>query len=153
MKIADLIKSSIIQRRGLKGHMIVDEVGLPLNAYWENTYYADVFEITKDNKIIIYEVKSSKQDYRSDKKWKNYLQYCEYFYFVAPREVIEIIKNEVPKHVGLYTYEKDYLECIRASRRHNKDLVDKETVKNLNIKIGYRFASMHSKRKKEWLEK
>ena len=153
MNIADLIKSSIIERRGFKGHFLVDEVGLPLDAYWDNTYYADVFEITKDKKIVIYEVKSSKADYRSDKKWRNYLQFCEYFYFVAPKEVIEIIKDEVPKHVGLYVYHNDYLECARPSRRHNKDLLNDEVVKNLNIKMGYRFTKMHSRKRKEWLEK
>lgn len=153
MKIADLIKSSIIQRRGFKGHTLVDEVGLPLNASWDNTYYADVFEITTDKKIVIYEVKSSKADYRSDKKWRNYLQFCEYFYFVAPKDVIEIIKEEVPKHVGLYIYHNDYLECVRSARRHNKDILDEETVKNLNIKMGYRFTKMHSDKKKNFLKR
>ena len=155
MKTADLIKSSIIERRGLKGHTVVDEAGLPLDASWDNTYYADVFEITKDGKIIIYEVKSSKADYRSDKKWRDYLQFCEYFYFAAPKEVIEIIREEVPKHVGLYIYNTriDYLECIRPARRHNKDLLDDKTIKNLNIKVGYRFAKMYSAEKKNFLKK
>ena len=153
MKIADLIKASIIERRGFKGNTLVDEVGLPLNASWDNHFYADVFEITKDKKIVIYEIKSSKADYRSDKKWHNYLQFCEYFYFIAPKDVIEIIRDEVPKHIGLYTYHNDYLECVRPSRRHNKDLLDDETVKNLNVKMGYRFTKMHSRRRKAWLEK
>lgn len=152
MKTADLIKSSIIQRRGFKGNSLVDEVGLPLDAYWDNTFYADVFEITKDKKVVIYEVKSSKADYRSDKKWHNYLQFCEYFYFAAPSDVIEIIKDEVPKHVGLYKYHNDYLECIRPARRHNKDVFNSEVEKNLYIKMGYRFTKMHSKKKKDWIE-
>lgn len=152
MKTADLIKSSIIARRGFKGHSIVDEVGLPFDTYFNNHFYADVYEFTKDNKVIIYEVKSSKADYRSDKKWHNYLDFCEYFYFVAPRDVIEIIKEEVPKHVGLYTYHNDYLECARPARKHKKDL-DKSSIKdNLFIKMGYRFTKMHSRKKKNWIE-
>jgi len=155
MKIADLIKSSIIQRRGFKGHCLVDEVGLPLDASWDNQYYADVFEITKDKKVVIYEVKSSKQDYRSDKKWHNYLKFCEYFYFVAPKDVIEIIKDEVPKHIGLYVYmEKiNHLECERPARRHDKDLFSKEMERNVYIKMGYRFTKMHSDKKKHFLKR
>ena len=67
-------------------------------------------------------------------------------------EVIEIIRDEVPKHVGLYIYEKDYLECVRPSRRHNKDLLDDETVKSLHVKMGYRFTKMHSDKKKQFLK-
>lgn len=34
-----------------------------------------------EEKIILIEVKSSKEDYRQDHKWTEYLPYCDEFYF------------------------------------------------------------------------
>jgi len=49
--------------------------------------------------IIGYEVKVSHNDFRRDRKWISYLQYCNLFYFVCPWGVIE--KREVPDEGGL----------------------------------------------------
>ncbi|PHQ88779.1 MAG: hypothetical protein COB42_08220 [Sulfurimonas sp.] len=146
MKTADCIKSSIIKRRGIKGHIAVDEIGLPLESDWTKKYYADVYEITTDKKVIIYEVKSSKQDYRSDKKWQNYLNYCDLFYFVAPLNVIEIIRAEVPSHVGLYSYDNSYLVCIRSARKHKENTFTEALKKKLQTQLAYRFTKMHRER-------
>lgn len=52
-----------------------------------------------DQTVIGYEIKVNRSDFMSDKKWNRYLKYCNEFYFVAPKGVIE--PDEVPKEAGL----------------------------------------------------
>lgn len=60
----------------------------------------DVVEIFRTKKKIkIYEIKSCRQDFVSDKKWEKYLKYCTNFGFVTPEGVIN--PAELPKKVGL----------------------------------------------------
>ena len=145
MLIADVIKSSMIVKKAYKGSIIVEEVGLPLEAEWTKTHRADLMELTKDNKVIIYEVKSCMADYRSDNKWQEYLNHCNLLYFIAPKEVAKVIKSEVPPHVGVYEmYESGYLHCIRTARK-TKHTPNIEIVKNkLQIQLAYRYAKIHS---------
>lgn len=44
----------------------------------------DVFGIGKDGALIAVEVKSSREDFLSDGKWPEYLDYCDLFYFAVP---------------------------------------------------------------------
>lgn len=65
----------------------------------------DVIGINRTKRIIrIFEVKSSRQDFASDKKWHKYLPYCTHFCFAAPKGVISL--NEIPSDVGLVEFER-----------------------------------------------
>ncbi|MBT6313737.1 MAG: MmcB family DNA repair protein [Alphaproteobacteria bacterium] len=44
----------------------------------------DVFGIGSSGELVVVEVKSSRQDYLSDRKWQDYLDYCDQFYFAVP---------------------------------------------------------------------
>lgn len=46
-----------------------------------------------------YEIKCTRSDFLSDKKWRGYLPYCNEFYFVAPKGIIE--PTELPPEAGL----------------------------------------------------
>lgn len=62
--------------------------------------------------IRIFEFKSCRQDFISDKKWQNYLKYCHTFTFVSPREVIK--KEDVPKSIGLlWVYKWKHKKQVR----------------------------------------
>jgi len=49
--------------------------------------------------IIGYEIKISRADFRQDRKWREYLQYCHLFYFVTPYGLIA--PYEIPPEAGL----------------------------------------------------
>ena len=67
------------------GHAPLLEVGLP------NGRRADLMAITPRGRLVICEVKSGLEDYRTDRKWGEYLPFCDAFYFaVAP---------EFPRHI------------------------------------------------------
>jgi hypothetical protein len=61
------------------GYAPLLEVGLP------NGRRADLMAISPKGRIAICEVKSGLEDYRADRKWGEYLPFCDAFYFaVAP---------------------------------------------------------------------
>lgn len=93
--------------------------------------------------IRIFEFKSSRQDFISDKKWQNYLKYCHTFTFVCPREVIN--KSDLPKGIGLlwiykwrYKGHEDWIldkDWVRKPRR--KEL-DKDMLVKIALMMAYR---------------
>jgi hypothetical protein len=54
--------------------------------------------------VIGYEIKVSRGDFLSDKKWRNYLPYCNTFYFVCPRGIVDV--KELPEDTGLILVSK-----------------------------------------------
>lgn len=59
----------------------------------------DVIAIDRGGTIVVAEIKSSIEDYRTDRKWQEYVEYCDRFYFaVAEGFPIGII----PESCGLY---------------------------------------------------
>lgn len=89
-----------------------------------------------------FEFKSSRADFLSDKKWENYLEYCNSLTFVCPPEIIK--KDELPKAIGLlyvFKYKRKLLDSgwkpkkerielggcwIRRPRRHHLHHVRKK---------------------------
>ena len=68
------------------GYAPLAEVTLP------NGRRADLMALGPRGQIVIVEVKSSLEDYRTDLKWGEYAPYCDAFYFAVaphfPREII-----------------------------------------------------------------
>jgi hypothetical protein len=58
----------------------------------------DVIGLNSEGEFVIVEVKSSAADYRSDRKWHEYLDFCEKFYFAVPEDFPE---NLLPEDCGL----------------------------------------------------
>jgi hypothetical protein len=44
----------------------------------------DVMGMNGDGEFVIVEVKVSVEDFRGDRKWREYLPYCDRFYFAVP---------------------------------------------------------------------
>ena len=71
------------------GYAPVTEVTLP------NGRRADLMALSPKGEIAIVEVKSGLEDYRLDRKWHEYLPYCDRFAFaVAPEFPREILPEE-----------------------------------------------------------
>ena len=47
---------------------------------------ADLIALGQRQKISIIEVKSSRQDFLSDKKWPEYIEFADYFYFAVAED-------------------------------------------------------------------
>ena len=63
-----------------------------LEAPLPNGRRADVMALGRRGEIVIVEVKSSLEDFRTDAKWREYQPFCDSFYFAVapefPREVL-----------------------------------------------------------------
>ena len=80
------------------------EVSLP------NYRRADLMAMTAKGEIWIIELKSSLADFQADKKWHDYLEYCDRFYFaVAPDFPIDVL----PAQVGYILADKYGGEIMR----------------------------------------
>jgi len=74
------------------GYTPLLEVGLP------NGRRADIMALGPRGELAIAEVKSGWDDYRADRKWGEYLGYCDAFYFaVSP----EFPRDVLPSEPGL----------------------------------------------------
>jgi hypothetical protein len=77
----ELIASQILRgsRRllGALGYSSVCELVLP------NGRRADIVGLSNSGRILIVEIKSSAADFRSDQKWRDYLDYCDQMYFAV----------------------------------------------------------------------
>ena len=62
---------------------------------------ADFLALNTKRQIVIVEVKSCVQDFRTDKKWRKYLPYCNKLYFALTPEVWERLKTEIPQGIGV----------------------------------------------------
>lgn len=58
-----------------------------------------------NNKITVYEVKVSRNDFLGDDKWRRYLPYCNELYFVCPYGLID--PSELDEGIGLMVASKN----------------------------------------------
>ena len=77
------------------GYAPLLEVGLP------NGRRADIMALSPRGQIVIVEVKSGLDDFRADRKWAEYLPFCDAFYFaVSPDFPTHILPIEPGLIVG-----------------------------------------------------
>lgn len=58
----------------------------------------DVMAVDRNGFLTVIEIKSSAADYRSDRKWHDYLSWCNAFYFAVP-ETFD--RGMLPERVGI----------------------------------------------------
>ena len=46
----------------------------------------DVIAVDAEGRVTIVEIKTSVADFRSDGKWPEYLEFCDFFYFAVPED-------------------------------------------------------------------
>lgn len=70
----------------------------------------DLIALDRQGAFTIVEIKSSRPDFQSDRKWPEYLDYCDLFYFaVAPGFPVEIL----PEECGLILADAYDAEVVR----------------------------------------
>lgn len=121
--------------RGLGRHLFqlgmtaVSEVVLP------NGRRADLAALGRTGEIWIIEIKSSVEDFRADSKWRDYLPFCDRFYFASHLDVPQEI---FPEDVGLILSDGYGAEIIR---HHERTPLAGPTRKALMIELA-RLASL-----------
>ncbi|MGI9386833.1 MAG: MmcB family DNA repair protein [Methyloligellaceae bacterium] len=72
---------------------------------------ADVAAVDGNGALVIVEIKSSLEDFRSDNKWQDYLDHCDQLYFAVSRDFPADI---LPTEAGLIIADKYGGEILRS---------------------------------------
>lgn len=86
--------------------------------------YAVISDWMRDA-FLCYEIKVSRPDFLSDKKYKKYLPLCDKFYFVCPWGVIKL--EELPENAGLIYITKTGIG-LRKVKESIKPLGDRDKI-------------------------
>ena len=106
-KLSRKILQKTMQFLSLKGYKVLSEFALP------NKKRVDIIGINLKKKIIIVEVKSNKKNLKYDKKWRNYLNYCNYFYFACNDKLKEFVFS---KNIGVIQNNSKSVKIIKKSK-------------------------------------
>ena len=118
-----------MQFLSLKGYKVITEFALP------NKKRVDIIALNLKKEILIIEVKSNTRDITLDKKWKNYLKYCNYFYFACS----EKLKNHnFSKNIGIIENNTKNVKIIKKSKYKK---LSKNLTNTLILKIALAAAS------------
>ncbi len=111
----------------------------------------DVIGLNAKGKLIIVEIKSSKQDFQTDQKWREYLDHCDLFYFAVPTSFdVDLL----PEDVGLMIGDSFGAEIIRASDDMNLHSSRRRSVllRFARVASGRLYGVMESARDVGWRE-
>ena len=112
-----------------KGYKVLTEFALP------NKKRVDIIGINLKKEIVIVEVKSNKIGVKLDKKWKNYLNYCNYFYFACNDKLKDFHFSE---NIGIIQNNSDNIKIIRKPKYKK---ISENKKKQLIFKIALSAAS------------
>jgi hypothetical protein len=88
------------------GYACVTELPLP------NGQRADITAISRTGKILIVEIKSCLNDFRTDQKWSGYRAYCDALYFAVNTDFPVAV---LPPDAGLFLADRFAAEMVRAA--------------------------------------
>uniref|UniRef100_A0A6M3ITM2 Putative DNA repair protein n=1 Tax=viral metagenome TaxID=1070528 RepID=A0A6M3ITM2_9ZZZZ len=92
-----------------------------------------------------YEIKVARSDFKGDNKWRNYLKYCSFFYFVCPKGLVTL--DEIPDEAGYIEVSKNF-KCLYRRRRPPRRpieepigmykylLINRAKIDNVNVGLG-----------------
>ena len=92
---------------------------------------ADLVACGPDGTIAIIEIKSSVEDFRADRKWRDYLLFCDRFYFATLPDVPEAT---FPVESGLIVADSFGAAVIRDAAEHGR--LPASTRKALLVRLG-----------------
>jgi hypothetical protein len=86
---------------------------------------ADVMAMDLKGAIIIVEIKSCPADYRSDGKWPEYRDYCDYLYFAIPPAMPKAL---IAEDAGLIVADAWGAEILRHPEGHSLSAARRKAV-------------------------
>lgn len=88
-RLARQLALGIVRTFGERGESALTEVTLA------NGRRADVLALDAAGRLTIVEIKSSRADFRSDRKWREYLEFCDAFYFAVAEDFpVELLPDD-----------------------------------------------------------
>ena len=140
---ADTLKAVVSKYFLDKRQAVNFEIGL------KNGLRADVLSVSMQSKITMIETKSSVQDFRNDKKWQRYLDYCHQMYFCMDVKTYKKVKLEIPKGIGVFVV-SDSLG-LKIFQKATNRTVDPVLLLDTVTRLAFRSAEMNKHKHKSKL--
>ena len=101
--------------RGVTRLMARAETYLMCEVPLPNHRRADLMGLEKKGRIVIVEIKVAKADLTNDAKWRDYLDYCDRFYWAVPSALADICHGEdyLPERAGLIVADRYDAAIVR----------------------------------------
>ena len=99
--------------RGVSRHLMAEGYSPVTEFTLANGRRLDVAALNAKGEILGVEIKVSLGDLRGDRKWPDYLDYCDYFYFAVPPEFPQ---RQVPETAGLIVADSYGGAIVRPAR-------------------------------------
>lgn len=136
--IADSLKAASMSYFLKKGYACFSEIGV--NSWGK--LRADVLCLNLKCHLVLCEIKSSVQDYSTDSKWKNYLEYSNQMYFIFTEAVYlklaERLKTDLNgTGVGVLILDSKtgYLRSVKSA--NNRKMIGK-IKKDIVVRMAWR---------------
>lgn len=107
--VAAAVQRGVRRLFALMGHASLPEVTLASGRR------ADVLALSADGRITIVEIKSSVADFRADRKWPDYRDYCDLFFFAVPPD---LSPDLIPVTAGLIVADSFGGAVLRSPEAH-----------------------------------
>ncbi|MFJ5488019.1 MmcB family DNA repair protein [Hansschlegelia beijingensis] len=101
--------------RGVCRYLAAAGYGCLLETPLRSGRRADVMALGPQGEIVIVEIKSGAQDFRTDRKWPDYREFCDRFYFAVDQAFPVAL---IPEDVGLLIADRYGAAELRASSQH-----------------------------------
>lgn len=153
-EVADVLKAASTSYALKKGYSCFTELGL--NSWGK--LRADVLALNLKCHILLFEIKSSVQDYATDTKWRQYLEYSNKMNFVFTEPVYEKLKERLKVDlkgtgVGVLVLcpKTGYLKSVMPSK--NRKMAGK-TKKTLVVRMAWRngFSKRDGRRVRQFID-
>lgn len=100
---------------------------------------ADAVCLSMKGELVIVEIKSCRSDYRSDKKWRSYLDCADRFYFIVLESDSAWLRNEDLGNAGILTVNDSGL--VYVVRRAKKNTLAPGVRKEIIVRFAWRGAA------------
>jgi hypothetical protein len=106
---------ALLLRRGVS-RMLEDQGQSCLAEFTlRNGRRADLLTLAPDGQVTIVEIKASLADFRSDRKWREYIPYCDLFYFAVAETFPQ---DQIPADCGLIVADAFGATVLRDAPEH-----------------------------------
>jgi hypothetical protein len=134
---ASAIKKSVIQYFTHKCYAVNAEVGVCKGGRLR----ADLLAVNMRGEVVIVEVKSSYADFKHDKKWYGYVDFCNRLFFAVSEETYAKVFDLIPKGIGIIIVDQYGKAAVK--QKATSSVIDEETRLNLVIRLAFRNADFN----------
>jgi hypothetical protein len=116
---------------------------------------ADVLSVSMSRKIICIECKSSVADFKNDKKFQHYKDYCDALYLAMDHPTYLKVKQDIPKGIGVFVVKEvpnkaGTRTVLKTSvvQKAKYEPVDDETRMGIFVRMVFRTADLNRYKRK-----